>query len=152
MTQDPFAPGPGSTPGGYGPPPGQYAGSPYGPPHGQHGAGPYGPPTGQHGGGYGPPGPAGRTSLEPKAWIALLCAVLAWTPTIPFLGAIAALFLARSARRDILASGGRLTGLSLCTWAVVMSWVHLVFVALLFLLLLVLLAVGLALPFGLSSL
>jgi ADP-ribose pyrophosphatase YjhB (NUDIX family) len=55
-------------------------------------------------------------------------------PTIPFLGAIAALLLARSARRDILASGGRLTGLSLCTWAVVLSWVHLVFVVLLALL------------------
>ena len=126
MTHDPFAPGSGTSPGGYGPPPGQ------------------------HGSGYGPPHPAGPTSLEPKAWIALLCAVLAYTPTVPFLGAIAALILARSARRDILASGGRLTGLSLCTWAVVLSWVHLVFVALLVLLVVVLLAVGIALPFGLA--
>ena len=128
MTQDPFAPRPGqppsagygSTPGGWGPPP-----TPYDVGHG---------------------GPA-PTSLEPKAWIALLCAVLAYTPTVPFLGAIAALILARSARRDILASGGRLTGLSLCTWATVLSWVHLVFVGLLLLLFLVLLAAGVALPF-----
>jgi hypothetical protein len=140
MTQDPFAPGPGSTPGGYGPPPGSYAGTPYGPPPGQSGSG------------YGPPGPAGPTSLEPKAWIALLCAVLAYTPTVPFIGAIAALFLARSARRDILASGGRLTGLSLCTWATALSWVHLVFVALVTLLVVAALLGVLALPFGLSFL
>jgi hypothetical protein len=140
MTQDPFASGPGSTPGGYGPPPGSYAGTPYGPPPGQSGSG------------YGPPGPAGPTSLEPKAWIALLCAVLAYTPTVPFIGAIAALFLARSARRDILASGGRLTGLSLCTWATALSWVHLVFVALVTLLVVAALLGVLALPFGLSFL
>ena len=39
--------------------------------------------------------------------------MLAWTPTVPFIGAIAALVLARMSRRDIAASGGRLTGLSL---------------------------------------
>jgi hypothetical protein len=131
MTQDPFAPGPGGSPGTYGPPPGSYGGGPYGPQHGQR-------------------GPAGPTSLEPKAWIALLCAVLAYTPTVPFIGAVVALFLARSARRDILASGGRLTGLSLCTWAVVLSWVHLVFIALLVVLFVVLILAGLALPFGLT--
>jgi len=71
---------------------------------------------------------------------------------VPFIGAIAALFLARSARRDILASGGRLTGLSFCTWATVLSWVHLVFVVGMVLLVLTLLAAGFALPFGLSAL
>jgi hypothetical protein len=76
--------------------------------------------------------------------------VLAYTPTVPFIGAVVALFLARSARRDILASGGRLTGLSLCTWAVVLSWVHLVFIALLVVLFVVLILAGLALPFGLA--
>ena len=145
MTQDPFAPRPGSSPGGYGPPPGpqgvgSYGPSPYAQPSSQDGPGQYGP--GQH-------GPAGPSSLEPKAWIALLCAVLAYTPTIPFLGAIAALILAKSARRDILASGGRLTGLSLCTWATVLSWLHLAFVLLALVVLVVLLVVGAALPFAL---
>jgi hypothetical protein len=144
MTQDPFAPRPGSTPAGWGPPPAQYGTGRPGP--GQVGPGEYG--SGQVGPGR--HGPAGPTSVEPKAWIALLCAVLAYTPTIPFLGAIAALILARSARRDILASAGRLTGLSLCTWATVLSWVHLAFVLLALVLVVVLFAVGVALPFGLA--
>jgi hypothetical protein len=62
--------------------------------------------------------------------VAIVLAVLAWTPTVPFIGAIAALVLARMARRDIEASGGRLTGLPLCTWATVLSWVHLAVLAL----------------------
>jgi hypothetical protein len=77
--------------------------------------------------GYGSPAP--RT--DTKAIVALVLAVLAYTPTVPFLGAIGALFVARASRRDIQASGGALTGLSLCTWAVVLSWVHLAFLALL---------------------
>lgn len=87
--------------------------------------------------GYGAPAP----KTDTKAIVALVLAVLAWTPTVPFIGAIAALFVARSSRRDIDASGGALTGRSLCTWAVVLSWVHLAFIAvvvLFFLLLIVL--------------
>lgn len=95
--------------------------------------------------GWGPPpqpgqsplsqgGWTGGTQTEVKAMIALGLAIAAYTPTIPFVGAIAALVLARMARRDIVASGGRLTGLSLCTWAVVLSWVHLVLVTVAFLL------------------
>ena len=76
---------------------------------------------------YGAPAP----KTDPKAIVALVLAVLAYTPTVPFLGAIGALFVARASRRDIQASGGALTGLSLCTWAVVLSWVHLAFLALL---------------------
>lgn len=93
--------------------------------------GAWGPPPGS---GYGPPpSPYGAqdTKTETKAILAIVLAVAAWTPTVPFVGALAALVLARLARRDILASGGRLTGLSLCTWAVVISWVHLVALALL---------------------
>jgi hypothetical protein len=86
---------------------------------------PYGPPPGQ-------PAPV----TETKAMIALGLAIAAYTPTIPFLGAIAAIVLARMARRDILASGGRLKGLELCTWATVLSVIHLVLVGLLFLVLL----------------
>ena len=95
----------------------------------------YGQPPGY---GYGAPAP----KTETKAVVALVLAVLAYTPTVPFLGAIAALFVARAARRDIEASGGALTGLSLCTWAVVLSWVHLAFLALLLPVLLVLFLVG----------
>ena len=93
-------------------------------------AGGWGPPPAA---GYGTPSPYGaqETRTETKAIIAIALAVAAWTPTVPFVGAIATLVLARMARRDILASGGRLTGLPLCTWAVVISWVHLVAVALL---------------------
>lgn len=90
-----------------------------------------------YGYGYGAPAP----KTDTKAIVALVLAVLAWTPTVPFIGAIAALFVARASRRDIDASGGALTGRSLCTWAVVLSWVHLVFIAvvvLFFLLLIVL--------------
>lgn len=68
--------------------------------------------------------------------IALGLAIAAYTPTIPFLGAIAAIVVARMARRDILASGGAKTGLGMCRWAIGLSVVHLVLVGLLFLLLL----------------
>lgn len=107
-------------------------GSPYGTPQG------YGPPPQPQAGWQAPP------QTEVKAMIALGLAIAAYTPTIPFIGAIAAIVLARMARRDILASGGARTGLSLCTWATVLSVVHLVLVGLLFL---VLLAVFL-LPFS----
>jgi hypothetical protein len=105
-----------------------------------------GQPTGYgYGAGPGPSQPQG-VRTEPKAIIAMVLAVAAWTPTVPFVGAIAALVLARMARRDIEASGGRLTGLSLCTWSVVISWVHLVAVALLA----VVVLLFFALPFALS--
>ena len=81
--------------------------------------------------GYGPPpGYGSPQTTETKAVVALVLAVLAYTPAVPFIGAIAALVVARMARRDIEASGGRLVGLGLCTWAVVLSWVHLVLVTL----------------------
>jgi hypothetical protein len=105
--------------------------------------------------GYGPPPQGGQgaahgwpaeTRTETKAMVALGLAIAAYTPTIPFIGAIAALVLARMARRDILASGGRLTGLSLCTWAVVLAWLHLLLVVLL----VVLLGGLLLLPFSFS--
>ena len=83
--------------------------------------------------------PAERAS--PKAVVALVLAVAAWTPTVPFLGAVAALVLVRLARRDIVASGGRLSGLGLCRAAVVIAVVHLVALAL-FAVFLVLLLLG----------
>lgn len=78
---------------------------------------------------YGPaPGLVPRN--DTKAVLAVICAVADYTPTIPFVGAIAALVLARMARRDIEASGGQLTGLGMCTLASVLSWVHLVLLGL----------------------
>jgi hypothetical protein len=78
--------------------------------------------------------------------IALILAIAAYTPIVPFFGAIIALVLAGSARRDIQASGGRQTGLGLCTAATVLSIVHLVLIGLL-----VVLVIGLlALPFSFS--
>ena len=116
-------------------------------PQGQYPPPAYGP------GGYGPPpgapspyGRSGQPETEVKAMIALGLAIAAYTPTIPFIGAIAAIVLARMARNDILASGGRLTGLSLCTWAVALAWVHLVLVSLAALLL----AALILLPFSFS--
>ena len=106
---------------GYGPPPGPPPAPAWGPPP-QPGSVP--PPYDDW---------SGAPKTEVKAMIALGLAIAAYTPTIPFIGAIAALVLAHLARKDIEASGGRLTGLSLCTWAVVLSWIHLVLVGLLFL-------------------
>jgi hypothetical protein len=107
----------------------------------------YGPPPA-----YGqPPAPYGAPRTETKAWVALGLAVAAYTPTIPFLGAIAALLVASSARRDILASGGALTGLDLCRWAVWLSVVHLVFVVLLVVLVLLAFLGVLLLPFGIGA-
>ena len=125
-TPDPFSPPPGPPTGGpvpYGQPP--HTGQPYGAPAGSYGP----PPT------WGAQPPAawtGAPRTETKAMVALGLAIAAWTPTIPFVGAIAALVLARMARRDIEASGGALEGLALCTWATVLSVVHLVVVSLFF--------------------
>lgn len=82
--------------------------------------------------GWGPPPPTygGPPQTDTKAVIALVLAVAAWTPTVPFLGAIGALILSRMARRDIEASGGARTGLGLCRAANVIAVVHLVVLAL----------------------
>ena len=129
------APGPvpGYGPAAYPPPPG-YDPAAYPPPPG-YGA----PPVGAYPG-YAPP----RTST--KAIVALALAIGAYTPIVPFIGAIIALFVASSARRDIRASGGAETGLGLCTAATVLSWLHLILLSLA-----VLLVIGLfALPFSFS--
>jgi hypothetical protein len=103
------------------------------------------PPTDPYAGYRGPT--ARPTETEPKAVVALVLAVLTWTPLVPFIGAIAALVLGRMARRDIARSGGAKGGLGLVRAATVLSVLHLVLVALLLVLVLVLLAVGVALPF-----
>lgn len=131
----PGQPGSGATPPGYGPPSPGYGTPPTG----------YGPPATGHGAPQGPY--TGPTETEPKAVVALVLAVLANTPLVPFIGAIGALVLARWAKRDIDRSGGAKTGRGLATAATVLAVIHLVFVALLFVGVLVLLALGVALPF-----
>lgn len=100
--------------------------------------------------GYGPPPPGPQSvagqpvapETEAKAVVALVLAIAAYTPVVPFVGAIAALVLAHLARRDIARSGGRKTGLGLCRWATWLSVVHLVLVGLLFLLFLLAIVLG----------
>lgn len=96
---------------------------------------PYQPPplSGQGGyaaGGHDPYAAPPRT--ESKAVVALVLAIAAWLPIVPFVGAIAALILAGMAKRDILASRGALEGLGLVAAARVIAWLHLLFVALVF--------------------
>ena len=82
--------------------------------------------------GYGPPPqqwqarpPSGQPRTEPKAVVALVCAIAAWV-AFPVLPAIAALLLGSSARRDIAASGCALTGDGMVTAAKVVAWANLV--------------------------
>lgn len=129
-------------PPGYGPPPGWDLGkgpvppTPSGPPG-------YGVPAGQPG--WGPP--AGGQQTETKAIVALVLAISAYT-FVPFIAAIAAIVVSGMAKRDIDASGGRLGGRGMAVAAFWLSVVHLVFVALVFLALLVLFVVGGAFGFS----
>lgn len=129
---------------GFGPPPGYSPPPGYGPPPG------YVPPPGYAQPHYGQPQPwdrpayAGAPQTSTKAAIALGLAIAAYTPIVPFIGAIIALFLSASAKREIQASGGQQTGLPLCTAATIISIVHLVFVGLLVLFFLGLFALGFA--------
>lgn len=124
--QDPFGTPPAGPPPA-GPPPG------YGPQPGWDPAAASAPPgVGWAGGpqpGWGPP--SGPPETSTKAIIALICAISAYLPIIPFVGAVAGVILARIAKREIHESGGRLTGEGLATAAFWVSVVHLVFVAVL---------------------
>jgi hypothetical protein len=129
-------------PPGYGPPPGWDPGTGPTAPTPPSAGGPW---TGQPGGPQplagGPWAPAGgQPETSTKAVVALVLAIAAYT-VVPFVAAIVAVFLARSAKREIRASGGRLGGEGLATAAFWIATVHLVFVALLFLVLFLLVVV-----------
>lgn len=77
---------------------------------------------------WGTPGagsPTAPASTDAKAIIALVCAIGSFV-LFPVIPAIIALVLAGQSKRDIEASGGRLTGAGLVTAAKVISWVNLV--------------------------
>jgi hypothetical protein len=82
----------------------------------------WGPPPnyapGAAGGGDAPP-----AQTEGKAIAALVVAICSYV-VLPFVAAIAALFLAGAAQRDIDASGGRLSGDGLVTAARALAWVN----------------------------
>lgn len=84
------------------------------------------PDTGQ---GWGPPPqnagyPAAPVAAQNgKAVAALVLAIGSWL-ILPFIGAVIALFLAASAKRDIAASGGQLGGQGLVTAAKVVAWAN----------------------------
>lgn len=134
----------GASPPGYGPPP-----TPFGaPPLGYDPAGGYGTPPAGYGtppSSYGSPGYpqqpwAGPAQTSTKAVVALVLAICSYV-VLPLLPSIAALVLASSARRDILAAGGQLTGGGLVKAARILAWINIGFC----LLVLVMLVLGLVL-------
>jgi hypothetical protein len=99
----------------YGPPPGQGQPRPYGQPQAYGPAPGYGGPPG-----YGYTGP--RTSTA--ATVVLVCGIASLV--VPCLGLIPAIFAlakAGSARREIVSSNGRLTGLGMVTAGRITAWI-----------------------------
>lgn len=124
--EDPFVerPAAGSAPGhvgaaGHGPP--GYGPPPPGSPAAAY-AGGYGPPQGQGRPGWGPPvGAAPETSS--KAIVALVLSICSFV-VFPFVPAVVALVLARTARLEIAQSRGQLAGDGLTRAAVIVSWIN----------------------------
>jgi hypothetical protein len=142
-SDQPYAPPPPAPPVPSASPYGSPPASPYGPPQGQGGAPGYGPPPygappgppTAYGPGYGYGGP--RTSNN--ATLVLVCGIASLlVPCIGLVPAIVALAMSGSARREILASDGRLTGLGMVTAGRITAWIG-VIIALLGIALLVLL-------------
>ena len=78
---------------------------------------------------------------EGKAIAALVCAIASFV-ILPVVPAIVAVVLASSARKDIAASGGRLTGDSLAVTSLVIAWINIGLLALAAVLAFVVLALG----------
>ncbi len=58
-----------------------------------------------------------------QAIAALVCAIASFV-FVPFIPAVVAVALASSSRKRIAESGGRLTGQSLCTAALIVGWIN----------------------------
>ncbi|HWG92984.1 MAG TPA: DUF4190 domain-containing protein [Mycobacteriales bacterium] len=67
----------------------------------------------------------GPAQTDTRAVVALVLAVLSFV-LLPFVPAVVALVLAGRSRRDIAASGGRLTGAGLAQAARIVAWVNVV--------------------------
>lgn len=69
-----------------------------------------------------------QPATEGTAVVALVCAILSWL-VIPVILAIVALFLARTAEREIERSGGAKSGAGLVTATRWIAWIHLLLAA-----------------------
>ena len=106
----------------YGPPPGQAPPPAYGQPPAYGPPAAYGPPPA-----YGPAPAAGYGYAGPRtstsATVVLVCGIASlFVPCIGLIPAIFALAKAGSARREILSSNGRLTGLGMITAGKITAW------------------------------
>lgn len=72
-----------------------------------------------------PPGFAGAPTRSGRAVAALVCAIASYF-SIPVVLAVVALVLVPGAKREILASQGRLTGDGMVTAAKVLAWINIV--------------------------
>lgn len=90
----------------------------WGPPpaYGAPGQGPYG---------YGPAAGVGQQQGSGKAVAALVLAIASFL-VVPLVPAVVSLVLARQARRDIDASGGRVGGAGMVTASRILSWINIV--------------------------
>jgi hypothetical protein len=70
-------------------------------------------------------GPGGAPRTDTRAAVALVLAIVSFV-LLPLVPAVVALVLAARSRRDIAASGGRLTGEGLAQAARVLAWINLV--------------------------
>ena len=76
-----------------------------------------------------PPYSYAAPQTEGKAVAALVCAIASFM-VLPFFPAVVAVVLASSSRKEIAASGGRLTGESMATAALVIGWINIALCAL----------------------
>ena len=77
---------------------------------------------------WGAPAPTPASVTEGTAVVALVCSILSWV-ALPVVLAIVALVLARSAEREIVASGGARSGATLVTASRWIAWINLLVAA-----------------------
>lgn len=57
------------------------------------------------------------------ATLSLVAGILSYF-LLPLLAAVAAIIMGNIAKKDILASGGRITGLGMANWGIVLGWIN----------------------------
>ena len=128
--------------------PGQQPDQPWGQPappgpYGQPSYGPYGP--------YGGPPVATSSKATTVMVLGIVSLVMLFTCGLGFVTAVIALVMAPGARREIAASGGRLTGESQVRTGTILSWVTLGLTALAVVALAVVIGVAISVDDGASS-